>query len=64
MSRLGTMMSHVSRFNVIVRNDGPNTSSNACVDPNLKQNEAESACAESTDKGSKDVTQTQQERPE
>ena len=30
---------------------------------NLKQNEAQSACAESTNKGLKDVMQTQQQRP-
>ena len=29
---------------------------------NLKQNEAQSACAESTNKGLKDITQTQQQR--
>ena len=39
-----------------------------CKRHNLKQNEAQSACAESANKGvnklSKDVTQTQQQRPE
>ena len=45
-----------------------NTCCNLSECDNLKQNEAQSACAESANKGvnklSKDVTQTQQQRPE